>query len=115
MSVRFYFDVHVLGAAYEQLHARGIDVLRAQDDNHEEAADSELLDQATELGRVIVTFDQDFLAEAYSRQHSRSEFAGVIFGHEYHVSIGQMVEDLTLIAECMEQHELENHVLFLPL
>lgn len=115
MSVKFYFDVHIFGPAYEQLRARQIDVLRAQDDNHDAATDPELLNRATELGRVLVTFDQDFLAEAHRRQRSGSHFAGVIFGHEVHVSIGQLVADLALIAECLQPDELENQVFFLPL
>ncbi len=115
MSVRYYFDVHVLGPAYEQLRVRGIDVLRAQDDDHDQAADAKLLDRASELGRVVVTFDQDFLAEAHRRQDSGTKFAGVIFGHEDKVSIGQMVEDLTLVANCMEPDEFQNRVFFLPL
>jgi predicted nuclease of predicted toxin-antitoxin system len=68
VSVQFYFDVHVYGPAYEQLLARGVDVLRVQDDGRAEVADPDLLDRATELGRVIVTFDDDFLAEAHRRQ-----------------------------------------------
>ena len=115
MSVQFYFDVHVFGPAFEQLQARGVDVLRAQDDDHDEADDPELLDRASTLGRVIVTFDDDFLAEAHRRQDSGQSFAGIIFGHELSMSIGQLVEDLTLIADCMEPDEFENNVLYLPL
>lgn len=46
-------DVHVPYGITLGLRLRGIDVLTAQDDQHELAADTELLDRATALRRVL--------------------------------------------------------------
>jgi hypothetical protein len=115
VSLPLYFDVHVHGAVADQLRELGIDVLRAQDDDHDEAEDPVVLDRATDLGRPVVTFDDDFLREAHRRQRDGVEFSGVIYGHFLHVRIGQLVSDLQLVAEAMDAGELRNQVFYLPL
>ncbi len=64
MSVKFYMDVHIPRSITTALKLRGVDVLTAQDDSRITATDSQLIDRATELNRVILTFDDDFLSEA---------------------------------------------------
>lgn len=115
MSLPFYFDVHVFGAAVIQLRERGVDVIRAQDDGHGKSDDSLVLDRATELERPVVTFDDDFLREAARRQRGTIEFSGVVYDHQPQMTIGQVVEDLTLIAETMQLDEMRNRVHYLPL
>jgi predicted nuclease of predicted toxin-antitoxin system len=115
VSLPLYFDVHVHGAVADQLRVRGIDVLTAQEDNHDEAEDPVVLDRATAVGRPVVTFDDDFLREAHRRQRDRIEFSGVIYRHLLDVRIGQLVSDLQLVAETMNSGELQNQVLYMPL
>jgi hypothetical protein len=43
MAVELYFDVHIDKAIHDQLHLRGVDVLRAQDDAAAEVTDEALL------------------------------------------------------------------------
>ena len=43
------------------------------------------------------------------------EFAGVVYGHQMLVDIGQLVEDLTLIAFASESGEWAGRICFLPL
>src|SRR5262249_14246746 len=62
MAVRLYFDVHVDKAIHDQLRLRGVDVLRAQDDGAAEMPDDEVLQHATDLGRLIFTQDIRFKA-----------------------------------------------------
>lgn len=93
-------DVHVQGALTEQLELRGVDVITAQDDGRAENEDDELLEGATELGRVVFTQDEDFLAIATEWQQSSLEFAGIVYGHHLRVPIGKCVGDLELIAKC---------------
>ena len=81
MSLAFYFDVHVPLQIARALRERGVDVLTAQDDNTAEFTDSDLMDRATELNRVLVSQDDDMLREANVRQVSGQEFSGVIYGH----------------------------------
>ncbi|MGH7201377.1 MAG: DUF5615 family PIN-like protein [Planctomycetaceae bacterium] len=108
-------DVHVPAAITEQLRLRGVDVVTAQDDDQIETEDEELLDHAIALGRALFTRDEDFLAITAQRQHHRREFAGVIYAHQLHVSVGRCVVDLELIAKCYLPVDLLNRVEYLPL
>jgi predicted nuclease of predicted toxin-antitoxin system len=113
--VKFYMDVHVHGAITVGLRSRSVDVLTAQEDGAAELDDPPLLDRATELGRVLVTQDQDFLREGALRQRSGEMFAGIIFAAQSIPSIGPYIRDLELIALASEPAEYANRVLPLPL
>ncbi len=97
------------------LHLRGVDVLTVQEDGRTGAADPVVLDRATELGRVVVSRDQDFLIEADRRQAEGISFAGVIYAHQQLVSIGDCIRDLELIAKAGNPEEFVNSVQYLPL
>jgi predicted nuclease of predicted toxin-antitoxin system len=115
MSVRLYLDEHVNGAVKDGLRRDGIDVLTAQEDGRTGYPDPELLLRATELGRVLVTFDQDYLALAARSQRSGERFCGVIFEHLEDVVVGKLIDDLKCVAYCLEQSEMENQIFYLPL
>ena len=115
MTVALYMDVHVHRAITTGLRLRGVDVLTAQEDGHQTAADDRLLDRATELQRILFTQDDDLLAEAKLRQSSNVPFAGVIYAHQLRITIGRCVQDLELIAKAGKPEELANRVEFLPL
>lgn len=68
-------DVHVRRAVTIALRLRAIDVLTAQEDGAAEADDKRLLDRATELGRVLVSQDEDLLREGTKRLSERKDFA----------------------------------------
>ncbi len=108
-------DVHVRRAVSTALLGRAVDVLTAQTDGAAQLDDPELLDRATELGRVLFSQDEDLLAEATSRQRSDRPFAGVVYAHQLYVTIGQCVNDLELIAKVGNPEDLANRVQFLPL
>ena len=59
-------DVHVRRAVTAALRLRSIDVLTAQEDGSAELADDVLLKRATELGRILVSQDEDLLREGAS-------------------------------------------------
>lgn len=115
MSLKLYFDVHVNDAITRGLRRRGVDVLRAQDNGAGELQDPKLLDRATELGRVLFTQDEDLLTEAARRQRGGEHFAGVIYGHQLRVTIGQCVADLELLAKLCDPEEMLHSVTHLPL
>lgn len=115
MSVRFYMDVHVPRAITFGLRLRGVDALTAQEDDARGLTDAALLDRATILGRVLFTRDSDLLAEATARQRSDLSFAGVVYAHQLHVTIGQCIDDLALIATAADPTDLANRVEYLPL
>jgi hypothetical protein len=74
-----------------------------------------VLSRATELGRIVVTRDEDFLREATDRQRSRQTFGGVIYAHQIRVSIGDCVRDLELLAGVLEPEEFIGRVEYLPI
>ena len=115
MSLALYMDEHVNRAITTGLRQRNIDVLTAQEDSRSGTSDPELLDRATELGRVLFTQDDDLLAESRRRQTEGLPFAGVIYAHQLRLTIGDGIRDLVLMAEALEPDELIDQVAFLPL
>ncbi len=82
MSVAFYMDEHVHQAITHALKERGVDVLTVAADGRKETDDPLLMDRATELGRVLISYDRHMLQEATLRQRLGVPFTGLIFGHE---------------------------------
>lgn len=115
MAVSFYTDTHVHKAIVDGLRMPGVDVLTAQEDEADALKDAVLLDRATNLGRVIVTYDDDFVQEARRRQSASEDFSGVVYSHQLHARIGLYVDHLEVIAKVMDPEEMHNRVLFLPL
>ncbi len=115
MSLPLYVDHHVRGAVTKGLRRRSIDVLTAFEDGRSEVPDAEVLGRATFLGRVVFTQDDDFLAIADQWQRDGRDFAGLVYAHQLHATIGQIVADLQLILEVATLDEMRNTVLFLPL
>jgi hypothetical protein len=78
MPVSLYLDVHVDKAIHDQLHLRGVNVMRAQDDDAVEMPDDKLLQRATKLGRIVFTQDLGFkaMAEEGHRQGYRADGMG---------------------------------------
>jgi len=115
MALRLYFDVHIWKAVTDGCRLRGIDVLTAQDDNANELDDDSLLRRATELGRILFTFDSDLLGIASQWQNSGKSFAGIIYAQEMAITVRQCIEDLELITQAGEPSDLLNSVNYLPL
>lgn len=108
-------DVHVPAAVTLALRQSGVDILRAQDDGAGTLDDGQLLDRSTSLGRVMFSQDRDMLTEASLRQRQGVAFAGVIYGHQLGVTVGQCIRDLEIIAKAGEPVDLAGRVEFLPL
>lgn len=108
-------DHHVPRAVTNGLRLRGVDTLTAHEDGTDELRDNELLDRASELGRVLFTQDDDLLREATDRQREGRPFAGVIFAHQLRVSPGDCVRDLEIVAKAGEPEDLADETPFLPL
>lgn len=115
MPNTFYMDAHIPRAITLGLRMQKIDVLTAQEGGADTLPDPELLDRATKLNRVLLTFDDDLLVEAAKRQREHKSFSGVIYAHPLCISIGHCIQDLELIAKAGEPEDLKNHVVYLPL
>lgn len=108
-------DVHVRRAVTDGLRLRGIDVLTAQDDGATLLEDSDLLNRATNLDRVLFTQDKDFLRETKRRQQAGEHFAGVVYAHQLNITIAECIGDLELIAKATGPDDWHDRVMFLPL
>jgi len=114
MSLELMTDVHVPLAIVRGLRRRGVDVLTAQEDGASTLSDADLLDRALELGRILFTQDEDFLAEIPSRQKQGSNYATVVYGHQF-TPIGCCVNDLELILRSLLPNEKTGCLLRVPL
>lgn len=108
-------DHNVPKAITNGLRLRGIDVITAYEDSANELSDSELLNRANQLKRILFTQDDDLLTEAAYRIQKSIPFFGVIYAHQMRVSIGTCVQALEMIAKVGEPEDLANRVQFLPL
>jgi hypothetical protein len=108
-------DVHVHDAITEALRTRGADVLTSQEDGTRRFEDSDLIDRATLLGRVLFSQDRDMLREGTTRQRLGVPFTGIIYAHQLTVSVGQCINDLELVALAGEAAEFADTVRYLPL
>lgn len=114
MALSYYMDVHIPAAITAGLRRRNIDVLTSQQDETREADDERLLARATALGRLLFSQDQDLLRVATNWQRTSRDFAGLVFAPQQATSIGQLIEDLELVAQCCTSEEVANQIIFLP-
>ncbi len=115
MPLAFYMDEHVPSPITVGLRIRAVDVLTAQEDDHRNTADSILLDRATELNRVMFSFDADMLRETTQRQQIGASFAGLIFAHPEQISVGECIRDLEIISKAGAPEDLADQIVYLPL
>ncbi len=108
-------DEHVPQMITVGLRIRDVDVLTVQEDDRRGVADNSLIDRASELGRVMLSYDADMLREATRRQQVGEEFSGIIFAHPTRVLVGECIRDLELLAKAGEPDDLRKQVLYLPL
>jgi hypothetical protein len=108
-------DVHVPAAVTRGLLLRNVDVITSQLDGTTDLTDPELLDRAAALNRVLVSQDEDLLAEATRRQRSGNGFSGVFYAHQLGITIGRFIDDLEVLAQCGDAEDFQNRVEFLPL
>jgi predicted nuclease of predicted toxin-antitoxin system len=107
--------VHIRRAVTTALRLRSVDVLTAQEDRAAETDDDALLQRATDLGRVLVSQDADLLREAASRLAEHRTFSGLVYTHQLRITIGQMVDELELIAKATSAEEWKGRIEYLPL
>src|SRR4051812_5698628 len=113
--ILLYMDHNVRLEIATGLRGRGVDVVTAKEDGRNRTSDSELLTRATALGGVLFTHDEDLLAEAARRQASGAEFAGVVYGHQLRVTIGDAIRDLEFISKAGEPQDFANRIEHIPL
>ena len=92
-----------------------IDIVRLQEAGLSGSSDPEVLEWAAGEGRVLLTHDVATMpVHAYNRVRSSLPMAGVVEVAPS-LSVGQVIEDIALLAEFSLDGEWENRILYLPL
>jgi uncharacterized protein with PIN domain len=107
--LRFYLDENVPVQVAAQLRLRGIDVVTVRDMNLLGDTDENHLERATTLGRVLCTYDSDFVALAQSGIHH----AGIVFAQMKSQYIGEWVRWLELMHAIYSGDDMQNRIEFL--
>lgn len=115
MSLALYMDHHVDRRISTGLRRRECDVLTAFEDGYDRRPDEDVLMRATELGRIVFTYDEDFLEIAANWQAASRRFSGLVYWRSLELSVGVAIRDLELIVQATSAAELENTVIWIPL
>lgn len=115
MSVAIYFDNNAPRRVADQLRRRDVDVIRAVEDGRSDWPDEQLLERATQLGRLLYTQDDDFLAITARWSAVGRDFAGLAYSAHRALPFGKLVEHLEMIAKVLGPADVKNERLFLPL
>lgn len=92
-----------------------LDIVRIQDAGLSGADDRAVLEWAAQQGRVLLTHDVTTITHyAYARIKTGLRMPGV-FEVGYALPVGQVINDLLLIAECSLDGEWEGQIHYLPL
>ena len=108
-AIKFYLDENVLGGTAAGLRARGIDAVSVQEAGRCGFLDPDQLVFATVEGRVIVTFDQDYLVlHASGVPHT-----GIAYCQADAYSVGQLIYQLEIVHGAMTPAEMVDHLEYL--
>lgn len=108
-QIRFYLDENIQSAVALGLTIRGIDVLTAQEAGLRGASDLEHLTFDSINGKVLVTYDTDFLVIDASGQ----EHTGIAWCRSTKYSLGALVLALVYVHSILTPDEMRNHVEYL--
>ncbi len=108
-EIRFYLDENLSPVIGEQLVKHGIDAISARDLDTLGDSDFNHLQRATEMGRVLCTHDQDFLAMAAEGM----SHAGIAFGEHFGSTFGGWVKALRQHHAIITSEEMIDQVKFL--
>lgn len=114
-AIRFYMDQHIPNVAVAALRRRGVDVLTAHEAGTCGRTDEEQLRFATADGRVIVTFDADYLTLADAFLANGETFAGIVYCRpdRYSQNPTRLAAELLIVRGASTPDEMLNHVEYL--
>jgi predicted nuclease of predicted toxin-antitoxin system len=113
VPLRLYADECVDGRVLAGLRRRGIDIVSAQDEGLLSTPDQQHMQRASELGRVVVTADQDFLAIVSDLRRRGGPFPG-LFYIQHGTPVGETVRNIADAAEILDPPDMENWVEWIP-
>lgn len=92
-----------------------LDIVRVQDAGLSGADDPTVLEWAAQEGRVLLTHDVETITlYAYERIRTGQAMPGV-FEVSRSIALGQVIDDILLLAELSNQDEWEGLIRYLPL
>jgi hypothetical protein len=98
-----------------RLRLPSLDCVVVQEMDMQGLQDAPRLQEAAVLQRVLVTHDLKTVPRhAYARVAAGEPMPGIIAVPD-DLPISQAIEQLHIVVECSEEHELKNQVLYLPL
>ena len=114
---RFLSDEHIRKAVLRGVwqYLPELDLMRVHDVGLLATPDDRILAWAADAGRVVVTHDTDTMPGfAYRRLADGLPMAGLVVVSDQ-LSIGRVIEELTLLIVGLREDEWEGRVHFLPL
>ncbi len=112
--IRLYLDENVRGPVTRGLRTHDVDCLTAMEDGYDCTHDELVLARATALGRVVLTYDDDFLRIAHQWLAESRPFPGIIKSNGKRVPPGIEIEQVWHICRDEAADALANLVLYLP-
>ncbi|MEW5857295.1 MAG: DUF5615 family PIN-like protein [Cyanobacteriota bacterium] len=92
-----------------------LDIVRVQDVGLSGVDDPTVLEWAAQEGRILLTHDVATITQfAYERVAAGMSMPGV-FEVSFNLSVGRVIEDILLLAECTLEGEWEGQIRYLPL
>jgi len=92
-----------------------LNIVRVQDVGLSGAKDVPLLEWAAHENRLLLTHDvRTITKHAYARAEAGLRMPGIVEVNSS-LPIGQVIDDLLLLAECSQEQEWEGQILYLPL
>ena len=108
-------DVHggiILGL---QRREPSLDIVRVQDVGLDHTPDPVILEWTATQGRILITGDLNTMVGfAWERVRSGRPMSGLLPLRE-NAGIGQIIDDILLVAKCNTLEEMKDAVLFIPL
>jgi hypothetical protein len=111
-------DADFNGKLFRALRQRqpDLDLVRVQDVALRTAADPDVLAWTASEGRILLSHDRQTMTRfAYERVAAGLPMPGVFIIRNRPDQIGQMVEEILVVALCSTQEEWKDQVVFLPL
>ena len=109
VAITLYRDENISPKIAEQLRLRGIDAICVHDLGLLGDEDANHLKRASEMDRILVTTDVDFLRLAAEGILHK----GIIFGIQQDHTLGDWVKNLELICFILAPEDMDNHVEYL--
>ena len=109
MPLSLLCDEHIPYAIIAALKSRGIDAVPVQLVGLRTTGDPEILDAARRQGRIVYTWDEDYLII----NHSGAAHAGIFYHHKDKHQWGEAIDTVHLACETLTPDEMRNRVEFL--